>query len=244
MKPTDRTSFKQFCLRQLGSPAIKINLSEQQIDDCVDQALFLFSQYHMEGSEKTYYKYQVQQTDLDNGYITVPENILGVIRMFPVGNAIGTSSLFNMRYQFIYNDLYSIGDADLVPYYMAMNRIQFLEEWLIGQKPFRFTRYANRIYLDLDKELLSPGQFVLFEACQVVDPEKFSQVWGDKWLQNYATTLMKKLWGHILSVYEVPMPGNMKINGQKVYTDAENEIKKLEEDLYKNYTNPPIMLQQ
>jgi len=72
--PIDRHTFKQYCLRKLGAPVINLELDEDQIDDRVDEALMLFGDYHFEGADKTYYKYQLTQTDLDNKYITMPYN--------------------------------------------------------------------------------------------------------------------------------------------------------------------------
>jgi hypothetical protein len=244
MKPTDRNTFKQFCLRRLGAPTFKINLTENQIDDCVDQALFLFAQYHMDGSEKTYYKYQITDVDIANKYITLPENILGVVKIFPVGSALGTNSLFNMRYQFIYNDLYNFANVSLVPYYMAMTHIAQIQEMLVGEKPFRFNRYNNILHLDMDLEVIVAGQFILLEAYQVVDPTQYQLCWTDKWLQDYCTALIKKEWGLVLSIYDLPMPGAMKINGQMLKDDGQKDLERLEADLYKNYAIPAAMLWQ
>ncbi len=38
-QPTTKSEFKQYCLRKLGSPVIQINVSDEQIDDRVDEAL-------------------------------------------------------------------------------------------------------------------------------------------------------------------------------------------------------------
>ena len=242
MIPQSRQDFKSFCLRQLGAPVIKINLSEDQIDDCVDQALYLYGEYHFDGSNKQYYKYQLTNTDIANGYITMPENTIGVIKIFPVGQSIGTNSLFNMRYQFIINDLYNFSNVSLVPYYMMMSHIQMMEEMLIGQKPIRYTRHENILYLDMDMSVVTANQWLIAECQMIIDPSIFADVWRDKWLQEYATAIMKRQWGNVLSIYDVPMPGNMKINGQKVYADGVREVEKLEAQLLQNFTAPPMMI--
>jgi len=239
--PQSRTDFKNFVLRRLGAPVIKINLSEEQIDDCIDQALFKFSQYAMDGAEKTYYKYQIQNADINNGYIQMPENIIGAVKIFPVGQSIGTNSLFNMRYQFVINDLYNFSNVSLLPYYMTLSHVQLMEEMLVGQKPIRYNRYNNLLYIDMDWSVVTESEWLIIEAYQVVDPEQYTAVWQDKWLQDYTVALLRKEWGHILSLYDVPMPGNMKINGEKVYTDGVREIAQLEDVLIRNFSAPPLM---
>ena len=40
--PTDREQFKDYCLRRLGYPVIDINVSEEQIQDRIDDALVYY----------------------------------------------------------------------------------------------------------------------------------------------------------------------------------------------------------
>ena len=81
-RPTTKADFKEHCLRRLGKPVVEINVDEDQIDDRVDEALDYFQDYHFDGIEQTYYKHVVTQTDMDNKYITLPDNIVGVVDLF------------------------------------------------------------------------------------------------------------------------------------------------------------------
>ena len=90
-KPTNKEEFKQYCLRKLGHPVIQINVSDEQIDDRVDEAISFFNDYHYNGSEHIYLKHQLTQTDIDNGYINVPERLLGVTRIFDLNSSISSS---------------------------------------------------------------------------------------------------------------------------------------------------------
>jgi hypothetical protein len=36
--PTSRAEFKEYCLRNLGKPAIEINVDDDQLDDRIDEA--------------------------------------------------------------------------------------------------------------------------------------------------------------------------------------------------------------
>ena len=76
--PITRNEFKEFCLRKLGKPVIEINVDEQQVEDRVDEALRYYRDYHFDGTFKDYLKHQVTQTDKDNGYVTVSEDVIGV----------------------------------------------------------------------------------------------------------------------------------------------------------------------
>ena len=55
-KPNSRTTFIDYCLRQLGAPVIEINVDDEQVDDRVDEALQFYQQYHADAIEKVYLK--------------------------------------------------------------------------------------------------------------------------------------------------------------------------------------------
>jgi hypothetical protein len=62
-QPTNKTEFKTWCLRKLGSPVIEINVSDEQVDDRVTEGLKFFSDFHFDGVDKTYFKYQITQNN-------------------------------------------------------------------------------------------------------------------------------------------------------------------------------------
>ena len=46
--PTSKATFKSYCLRALGFGVIDINVSDDQVDDRIDEALQYFAQYHLQ----------------------------------------------------------------------------------------------------------------------------------------------------------------------------------------------------
>ena len=44
--PTTKSTFKDYCFRALGQGVIDINISDDQADDRIDEALQYFAQYH------------------------------------------------------------------------------------------------------------------------------------------------------------------------------------------------------
>ena len=61
--PTTRETLKQYCLRNLGKPVIEINISDDQAEDRIDEAVQFFSQYHYDGIRRTYLKYKLTSAD-------------------------------------------------------------------------------------------------------------------------------------------------------------------------------------
>jgi hypothetical protein len=238
--PSSRQEFKDYVLRSLGRPVIEINVDDDQVEDRIDQALKYYGDYHFDATERTYYKHQVTDADKVNKYITLPENIIGAVSIFSIGDpSVRADDLFNIRYQIALNDLYTLTSVSLVPYYMVMQHLATIQELLVGRQPIRFTRHRNRLMVDMDWATLNTGEYLLVEAYEVIDPEVYTDVWGDRWLALYTEQLVKRQWGTNLKKYDgMQMPGGITFNGQKIYDEADAEIKRMEAEMIMNYSLP------
>lgn len=242
--PSSRQQFKDYCLRKLGFPVIEINVDDDQVEDRIDEALSYFWDYHFDGNEKIYYKHQVTAQDRANKYIILPDNIIGAVSIFSIGDpAVRADDLFNIRYQIALNDLYTLTSVSLIPYYMAMQHLSVISEMLVGKQPIRYNRLRNQLWVDMDWNTLRDGEYLLVEAYQVVDPEEFTDAWGERWLQNYTTALIKKQWGTNLKKFTgMQLPGGIQFNGQQIYDEADAEIKEMEREMVTNLSLPAMDL--
>ena len=238
-QPTTKAEFKEWCLRKLGKPVIEINVDDDQVDDRIDEALSYYWDYHFDGTEKTFLKHVVTSTDIANKYITIAENIIGVVNIFDIGDSLSVNNLFNIRYQFALNDMYDMSSYRLQEYMMAMQHIQFIEEMLVGKQPIRYNRHINRLHIDMDWEKVSAGDYVVAECYQIVDPATYGDVYKDRWLQNYATAKIKYQWGSNLTKFNgMQLPGGVTFNGEQILADAREEIQRLEDDMISSYSLP------
>ena len=226
--PTDRESFKDYCMRKLGAGVININVSDEQIDDRVDEGLRFFYDYHFDGAEKIYYKHQLTANNFTDKYVTLPDNIIGAVRIFGMGFNFANDILLNARFQLLASDLDALSGS-LVPYVMTMQHISLIDELLNGQIPIRYNQHTKRLYLDMDWGKATVGEYIIVEAYEVVDPEVFTDAWSNRLLQNYVTALIKQNWGSQLKKYSgMPTAGGITFNGQQIFDEATQEIKDLE----------------
>ena len=238
--PTTRTEFKEYCLRKLGKPVIEINVDDDQVEDRIDESLRYYWDYHFDGTEKLYYKHQVTEQSKIDKYITLPENIIGAVRVFPIADPnVRSDDLFNIRYQIALNDLYSLTSVSMIPYYMVMEQLALISEMLVGQQPIRYSRHKDRLYVDMDWGKINVGEFLLIEAYEVIDPNEYTDVWADRWLQNYVTAKIKYQWGSNLTKFTgMQLPGGVQFNGEKIFNDAQQEIEKMEAEMISSYSLP------
>jgi hypothetical protein len=237
---TSRQLFKEYILRRLGAPVIDINVDDEQVEDRIDDALLKFRDYHFDGMQHVYYPHQLTQTDINNRYVTLPEDFVGVTRVFDINDSFGAMNLFNIRYQLHLNELFNISSVSVTPYVVAMRHIEFLEEVFVGKKPIRYNRNTDKLYIDMnwDDDVLA-SQFIIIEGYREVSPEENPDVWNDPWLRKYTAALVKLQWGENLKKFEgMNLPGGVTFNGQKIWEEANEEINKLDDEVITGYSLP------
>lgn len=230
-RPTTRAEFKEYVLRKIGAPVIQINVSDEQVEDRIDEAISFWRDYHYSGSQLIYLKHQLTQTDIDNGYIEVPERLLGISRIFDLSSSISTGAgFFNVQYQFVLNNLEDITGYNIQHYWQSMQYLEFIQEILVGKPLIRYNRHINRVYIDVNKDLLVPGEYIIVEAYDIIDPDTYSDVWNDRWLQNYASALIREQWGLNLTKFtNMQLVGGVQFNGEQILSEAKADRKEMEE---------------
>lgn len=176
----------------------------------------------------------------DNKYLTMSDAVLSVIRVLPFSSRTRGIDLFDVRYQILLNDLYSIQSADLIYYSQVQTQLQLINDILVGQKPVRFNRHQNRLYVDMNwSDDVEIGDYIIVEAYRILDPDTFTDVYNDGFLKRYATALIKQQWGQNLKKFEgVQLPGGVTLNGQKIFDEATEELDQLREEVKSTYQLP------
>ena len=263
--PSSKATLKTYCLRALGFGVIDINVSDDQVDDRLDEALQYFAQYHYDGVERMYLKHQITADDLTRGlqnttttatdkldgtitanwlegkgFIPVPDTVVSVVQVFSFDDQ-ATNNMFDLRYQLRLNDLYDFSSTSIIHYEMTQRHLDFLSHLLVGEKPIRFNQHQNRLYIDMDwTNDITAGEFLVIECYRKLDPASYTDIFDDIYLKRYATALIKRQWGANLSKFEgVQMLGGVTLNGAKLFEEAQADIEKLEEQIQLAYELPP-----
>ena len=104
MAVNSRQDLIDYALRALGHPVIEINVDEEQLEDRVDEGLQFYQEFNQDATVRAYLKHVITQTDIDNGYVTVANDVLFVKRMLPLQSAGGSGSIFVCFYVFYFFD--------------------------------------------------------------------------------------------------------------------------------------------
>ena len=257
--PSTKATLKSYCLRALGFGVIDINVSDDQADDRLDEALQYFAQYHYDGIERMYLKHLITSAEVTrarantdttgtdtvdssitatwkegNNFIPIPSAVVSVVQVFPFTDTGAGSNMFDIRYQLRLNDLFDFSSTSVIQYQMTMDNIDLLQHILVGETPIRFNQHQNRLYIDMDWEndVTADVDYLVIECYRKLDPTTYTDIYDDIYLKRYTTALIKKQWGANLSKFNgVTMLGGVTMNCETLYTQALEEQNKLEEEI-------------
>jgi hypothetical protein len=257
--PNSRESLIQYSLRQLGAPVVDINVDWQQCEDRLDDALQYFTERHFDGVEKVFFKYQLTNTDITNRYINTEsilspneadgptgKQIVSIVKVMQFG-AFSNINMFDIRYQLALTDYFGINrnlsgtnSMGLASYDSTKRYIQLIQDMFQPEKAIEFSKVTNRLYLDMNwAQEATAGNWICILAYAALDPEKYTEIFNDRYLKRYVTALIKRQWGANMSKFDgVALPGGVVMRGGQIYTEAINEIARIEEDVLRSYELP------
>ena len=270
-QPSTRQGLIDYCKRQLGAPVLQINIDDAQVGDVIDDAIQFYQEWHYDGVERMYLKHLVTADDVSRflssneensttdpygatwenrrNFIEVPDHVIGVSKVFGVSSNWVRNDLFGLSNQYFLMDVFSFssgfafGNFDMTNYYMIRQYFETLDMVVNtgALVEYRFNKRQDRLFIDIDANRLTEGNYILIECHRALNPEEFTQVYNDSFIKKYATALMKKQWGMNLIKYNsVQLPGGITLNGRQIYEDALAEIAQLEADMPTKYTLPPM----
>jgi hypothetical protein len=270
-KPSSRQELKEYCLRRLGHPVLEINVDDDQLEDLIDDALQYYEEYHYDGVELMYLKHQITEEDYQrfnasdqivttedpdsatwenrNNFIEIPDHVIGITKVFGVSSNWVRNDLFGLSNQYFLMDIFSFssgfafGNFDMTNYFMIRQYFETLDMVVNtgALVQFRFNKRQDKLFIDVDKSRMTPGNYLLIECHRALDPEDWTQVYNDSFIKPYLTALIKRQWGqNLIKFNNVQLPGGVSLNGRQLFEDAQREIDELMEKSSSYYQLPPI----
>lgn len=244
MAISSRAELKAYCLRRLGHPVIKINVADDQIEDRIDDALDFFNEFHYDSTARFFHKHLVTATDVANQYITIPDEITHIRRILPLnsedGSGTTTEAIFDPVYQMHFSDLLSFGyTGSSVAYYTQWkSHMRLVQSEFSGlQQEIDFTRYEHQLKIRVEwGKDITAGQWIIIDAERLLlDPNggspSLSDVYNDQFLKEYATALLKEMWGTNLKKFSgIQMVGGVTFNGEQIFQEAKEDIQRIREE--------------
>lgn len=145
-----KLKLKNYCLRELGSPVINIEVDDTQLDDRIEEAIQFFMERHYDGVEEVYIKKTITRIDVANGFLIMPERMSAILNVQRITGIGSREMMDNYEYQFMIdmNDRNLWTRGGITDYYMTRSYLSLIDN-IFGttNRPFEFNRASNRLYV-------------------------------------------------------------------------------------------------
>lgn len=200
MPVTNKEQFKGYILRALGHPLITVDVSDDQLEDRISEAVMFLQTYYWDGIQREYFKHQLTAQNLLDKYIPVPDHIWSITNVFSGSNsANGQPNIFDLEYQLRMNDMRDLTSTSIIYYEQVMEHIALLQNRLNAERQFTFNYLNGKLHLDLNwTAKMKEGAWIVAEAYAVLNPDDSPRMWNDRMFKEYTIALVKQQWAQNL----------------------------------------------
>lgn len=267
--PDTKKSLVDWVFRRLGFPVITINVDYQQAYDRIDEAVELYMNEHMDGSEITYLSVTLSAQDVLNGFITMPDDMLSVIAIHghaSVDEVINQSNPNNTTTNLndVFNSHYLVNSPGITQGGSLLKATSNNGSFATNNDPMlltsAFIRYNylatfddlfNLSHSDIPLRFNKWSHKLHIDSADLIEGEAWvfigrrsspiDDVYNDYWLKQYATALIKQTWGNNMRKFSgISLPGGITLDGDKLYSEGHAEQLRLEEVLRSKFSTPPV----
>lgn len=156
------SKFKEYCLRALGQDedlVLKVNVTEKQLEDRIQDALEKWQDFHFEGSTLVGIHKYITAEDMRNGYLDVP-TLNAIIEILEPNDSNKSNAevmddleyRFHLEYadnQFFSGSGYGAGGKEmgLTDYHITMEYLATMRYLFTADKLFTYNATSHRLYL-------------------------------------------------------------------------------------------------
>lgn len=235
--PDERRKLHDSIRLQLGMLSVRVELTKEQIDEAIDNALLMLRKYSSLGSRRAFFFLNIkrnQQTYIMTNKCAGFNKITGINTLYRMKSAF-------FRTAFAGNDmfgiaalqqLYSIGSFNLLSFHLVSSYIEELDTLFANRIMFQWiepTRELKLLQNFFSREsVLVDGTIERTEQDLLVDRETAL------WIKNYAIASAKLMLSQVRGKFQnLPGPnGSTALNTQDLISQAQSEMEKLEAELY------------
>jgi hypothetical protein len=228
---------KAYGLRRLGHDAIHVEITPDQQDDLVEDALAKFGKYHFEGFKMTYLLLEVTK---DTNTYTLDSKIIAVTDVIPKIESYINEPTFNLQWEMAQQYGYIINDIDMISYDLYRMRIRDIHLRYRTEIQFDFNPSTHKISFWPVPPTDTKYMFRIYTS---ENPADNVDIYGNDWVKEYVEALFWRQWGANVGKYEnVPLPGGAVLNGAQMYERGAEMKLRLEEELESKWGEPPEIM--
>ena len=252
-RATNKDQFILKLQRKLGHPYQQIEITPDQWDDIINDALMFYTENIDGGQINKAYSFSYDGSlELDL------KTIIPNVDIYSVNNVIYPESIFSIfpsAYGLTNEDiqfLFSIGkmgpnNAQLGDYTLTMQNLSVIDKVLRPKVSWKYNFNNGILYIDSVVRERVTDQNLMLICSVLVDYEGTStgNLWSNRWLTDYCLALAYIQWGSNLGIKfdGFSIPGGGTVQADKLLEKGEQEKQRLEEYAYEHLSWSPEFFQ-
>jgi hypothetical protein len=223
---------------QLGWPAVCIELSEEQFNIAIDNALDTYRQLSVGGYEQRYFTFRLIKDQLIyylNSPVDRTDSVVSVMKIHRL-NLFGVtgSGPDNTWGQAFAQQFYNLADGggNMLSTHLIHSWAEDFTRMFAGDVPFTWNEARRE--LTLKRAIRQDEKIVLEVECERSEQELLLDRWCKQFLQNWALAECKEYLGMIRSKYSSGTPGangTITLNGDTLLAESRQDFTELKEAL-------------
>ena len=235
---TSLTEMREYVLRRLGAPVIDIEISDDQLEQCIFDTIQKFTEFAMEGQLEKSLILELQpgvlQYQLDSKITSVIEVVThskgSLMSGFQVHGEVLTKS------EFFASPISPVSGAmDMTSMYAMLARFSAVEMMFSITPNFDFSSATGII--SFTEDLYKINKQVLLHCFSKYDlVEDNDRIFNHQWIKEYSVAKAGLQWGKNIAKYDAVLINGAKMNGDRIIQEYTAELEKLDEQLLSRWT--------
>lgn len=229
-----KDQLKAYILRQLGNGVNRIELTDAQLNDAIDNAIAYFEQEVDGGVEEKILIIPIVEGLQE--YYLAPE-VMGIMDVLSTGGMASSSDILSSLSQFKMDSVSLINSgmgAGMRYYVTNMQYLSFINQFLGQGVTFNFNPTTKK--LTIHETVKSSTTMVVTSLWST---RNSPEMWDNQFIKEYSAALAMRQWGINMSKFNgAALVGNFELNGSGMLQLADAEIARLREELTDKFTSP------
>lgn len=229
---TSKNDLIAYIKRQLGGGVHNIEMTPEQINDCIENAIGYFEREVDGGTED-----KILMVELKQGIssYTLDPGVMAIYEMIGL-NMINSEDLFSQISQVRMDLAFGLmeGGAKVSSYVSSMQYFSMINQFLAESITYNFNTVTKKLNV---LETVKTDGVAAFHV--LWSTRNTPEMWNNDFIKEYSSALAMKQWGINMSKFNnATLVGGMQLNGSGMIEMADKEIERLRAELVDKHTSP------
>ncbi len=231
---TTKAQLLAYIKRQLGDPSHDIELTDEQYDDAINDAVQIFIEKGFDGCDQFYE--QLQITTGTQTY-TLDSDIMAVLNILQADFTQVNKIAMQQWYNNLYADISNNSSEIILNYAMTQSYLNSVQDLVQKEVMYGFNSITKQLTL---YETVNQNVKLLLHTVRHLgglnpteeNPSRFDYIYGNRYVKAKAEANAWVLWGKQLIKHDAPIwDGNIQINVERIIEMGDKLTEKVDEML-------------